>query len=45
MFQDNLGTNFTTNHGQAPQGPQNVTIHNNGNTSPGFWNGSQVVRY
>lgn len=42
---DNTGTTFTTPHGQPPANPQPVTVNNNGQTQPGFWNGSQVVIY
>jgi hypothetical protein len=43
-FKDNCGTVFSTTHGQAPVGPQQVTINNNGQTSQGWWNGSQVTK-
>jgi hypothetical protein len=46
IFNDNNGTPFSTNSGQAPSFPQTVNVHNSyGQTQPGFWNGSQVVKY
>jgi len=43
LFQDNVGTVFSTNHGQAPVGPQQVTTWNNGVAGSGFFNGTQVI--
>jgi hypothetical protein len=42
-YTDNTGTIASTSHGQAPACPQPVTIHNNGQSRPGFWNGSNFV--